>query len=157
MWLIFAGWDISSLNLAGATERAQVLDSGLQRQLRPYLEKLKPRPSIYCPDFIAANQADRADNVLSGTKQEMLEQIRMDIQDFKQKNYLDKVTYHTGHCIAVRVGKKVSFPSSVLGATVFLCTFQFYSSLNSNLLEKFPDQSTSASISTSQSHFWSWT
>lgn len=111
IWLVFAGWDISSLNLADATERAQVLDSGLQRQLRPYLEKLKPRPSIYCPDFIAANQADRADNVLSGTKQEMLEQIRMDIQDFKQKNYLDKVTYHTGHCIAVRVGKKVRFPS----------------------------------------------
>lgn len=111
MWLVFAGWDISSLNLADATERAQVLDSGLQRQLRPYLEKLKPRPSIYCPDFIAANQADRADNVLSGTKQEMLEQIRMDIQDFKQKNYLDKVTYHTGYCIAVRVGKKVRFPS----------------------------------------------
>lgn len=123
--MIFTGWDISSLNLADATERAQVLDSGLQRQLRPYLEKLKPRPSIYCPDFIAANQADRADNVLSGTKQEMLEQIRMDIQDFKQKNYLDKVTYHTGHCIAVRVGKKVRFPSSVLGATVFLCSFQF--------------------------------
>ncbi|CAH3030266.1 unnamed protein product [Porites evermanni] len=89
--IVFDGWDISSLNLADATERAQVLDSGLQRQLRPYLEKLKPRPSIYCPDFIAANQADRADNVLSGTKQEMLEQIRMDIQDFKQKNYLDKV------------------------------------------------------------------
>lgn len=106
MWLNFAGWDISSLNLADATERAQVLDSGLQRQLRPYLEKLKPHPSIYCPDFIAANQADRADNVLSGTKQEMLEQIRMDIQDFKQKNNLDKVTYHTGHCIAVRVGEK---------------------------------------------------
>ena len=107
--MIFAGWDISSLNLADATERAQVLDSGLQRQLRPYLEKLKPRPSIYCPDFIAANQADRADNVLSGTKQEMLEQIRMDIQDFKQKNYLDKVTYHTGNCIAVRMGGKSKF------------------------------------------------
>ena len=125
MWLVFAGWDISSLNLADATERAQVLDSGLQRQLRPYLEKLKPRPSIYCPDFIAANQADRADNVLSGTKQEMLEQIRMDIQDFKQKNCLDKVTYHTGHCIAVRVGGKVRCPSSLLGARVFLSSSQF--------------------------------
>lgn len=106
MWLVFAGWDISSLNLADATERAQVLDSGLQRQLRPYLEKLKPRPSIYCPDFIAANQADRADNVLSGTKQEMLDQIRMDIQDFKKKNCLDKVSYLAGHCNTVREGKK---------------------------------------------------
>ena len=87
----FSGWDISSLNLADATERAQVLDYGLQRQLRPHLEKLKPRPSIYCPDFIAANQVDRADNVMSGTKQEMMEQIRMDIRDFKANNNLDKV------------------------------------------------------------------
>ena len=92
----FSGWDISSLNLADATERAQVLDYGLQRQLRSHLEKLKPRPSIYCPDFIAANQFDRADNVLSGTKQEMMEQIRMDIRDFKSKNNLDKVCFPKG-------------------------------------------------------------
>ena len=31
------------------------------------MEKMKSRPSIYYPDFIAANQADRADgNVLKG-------------------------------------------------------------------------------------------
>ena len=34
----------------------QVLDISIQDQLRVRLEKLKPRPSIYCPDFIAANQ-----------------------------------------------------------------------------------------------------
>lgn len=89
--IVFDGWDISSMSLADACERAQVLDCGLQRQLRPHLENLKPRRSIYCPDFIAANQVDRADNVLSGTKQEMMEQIRMDIRDFKKKNRLDKV------------------------------------------------------------------
>lgn len=89
------GWDISSLNIADATERAEVLDYGLQRQLRPYLEKMTPRRSIYCPDFIAANQVDRADNILSGSKQEMMEQIREDIRDFKQKNNLDKVGFKT--------------------------------------------------------------
>jgi len=45
---------------------ACVLDSNLQEQLVPYMKKMKPRPSIYCPDFIAANQSDRADNVLKG-------------------------------------------------------------------------------------------
>lgn len=45
---------------------ACVLESNLQEQLRPHMEKMKPRPSIYCPDFIAANQADRADNLLKG-------------------------------------------------------------------------------------------
>ena len=36
-------------------------------------------------------QSDRADNVLSGTKQEMMQQIRNDIKDFKEKKNLDKV------------------------------------------------------------------
>ena len=81
------------MNMADAMERAKVLDWGLQQQLRPYLEKLKPRPSIYCPDFIAANQSDRADNVLKGSKQDMLDQIRCDIRDFKETNGLDKVSY----------------------------------------------------------------
>ena len=45
----------------------QVLDIGVQDQLRAHLSTMRPRPSIYCPDFIAANQEDRADNVLSGT------------------------------------------------------------------------------------------
>lgn len=85
------GWDISSMNMADAMERARVLDYSLQKQLRPHLEKIVPRPSIYCPDFIAANQEDRADNTLSGTKQKMMEQIRADIRDFKEKKNLDKV------------------------------------------------------------------
>lgn len=89
--LVIGGWDISSLNLAEAMKRAKVLDFDLQRQLVPLMENLKPLPSIYYPDFIAANQADRADNLLKGTKQENLEQVRQQIRDFKQSNGLDKV------------------------------------------------------------------
>uniref|UniRef100_A0AAV1TCB0 inositol-3-phosphate synthase n=1 Tax=Peronospora matthiolae TaxID=2874970 RepID=A0AAV1TCB0_9STRA len=89
--LVLGGWDISSLNLADAMQRAQVLDFDLQRQLVPYLEKMSPLPSIYYPDFIAANQADRADNVLSGSKQDHLEAVRQHIRDFKQSHELDKV------------------------------------------------------------------
>ena len=85
------GWDISSMNLADAMERARVFDYSLQKQLRPHLERMVPRPSIYCPDFIAANQSERADNVLSGTKHDMVERIRADIRDFKEKKKLDKV------------------------------------------------------------------
>jgi myo-inositol-1-phosphate synthase len=50
-----------------------------------------PLPSIYYPEFIAANQSDRANNVLQGTKQDNLDTIRKDIQDFKQSKNLDKV------------------------------------------------------------------
>ena len=68
-----------------------MLDIGIQDQLRPYLAKLNPRPSIYCQDFIAANQEERANNILQGTKAEMMEQIRADIRDFKATKKLDKV------------------------------------------------------------------
>ena len=91
--IVFDGWDISSRNLAVAMEDAQVLDYNLQMQLKPYMEKMKPRPSIYVSDFIAANQKERADNVLTGTKWKMVQQLRADIRDFKDKNSLDKVHY----------------------------------------------------------------
>ncbi|CAM9316559.1 unnamed protein product [Chrysoparadoxa australica] len=89
--LVVGGWDISSVNIADAVKRAQVLDIDLQRQLKDDLKVLKPLPSIYIPDFIAANQADRADNVLTGTIQEQMDKIRQDIRDFKANNNLDKV------------------------------------------------------------------
>jgi myo-inositol-1-phosphate synthase len=73
-------------------ERAKVLDYDLQRQVAPELEKLQPLPSIYYPDFIAANQCDRADNLIPGNnKKQHLEHIRNDIRKFKSDNQLDKV------------------------------------------------------------------
>ena len=68
-----------------------MFDVGLQEQLKPYMAEMKPRPSIYTPDFIAANQSGRADNVLKGTKAEMMKQIQRDIKDFRAKKRLDKV------------------------------------------------------------------
>ncbi|KAM5238270.1 inositol-3-phosphate synthase 1 [Ctenodactylus gundi] len=89
--LVFDGWDISSLNLAEAMRRAQVLDCGLQEQLWPHMEALRPRPSVYIPEFIAANQNARADNLIPGTRAQQLEQIRKDIRDFRASGGLDKV------------------------------------------------------------------
>jgi len=64
--LVIGGWDISSMNLADAMRRSKVLDYTLQEQLRPHMQHLVPLPSIYYPDFIAANQTERADNVVPG-------------------------------------------------------------------------------------------
>jgi myo-inositol-1-phosphate synthase len=72
-------------------KRAEVLEYDLQRQLTPHMKSLTPLPSIYYPDFIAANQNERADNVLKGTKQQHLDTIRKDIRHFKTVNRLDKV------------------------------------------------------------------
>lgn len=89
--LVIGGWDISKNNMADAMERAEVLPYDLQRQLVPYMKDMHPLPSIYIPDFIAANQGERADNVLAGTIQEQMEKIQADIRNFKKDNNLDKV------------------------------------------------------------------
>lgn len=90
--LVLGGWDISGLNLAESMERAQVLEPDLQRQVYDEMAKMKPMPSIYYKDYIAANQEARADNLIKGDqKWEHLERLRQDIRDFKQANGLDKV------------------------------------------------------------------
>lgn len=90
--IVFTGWDISGLNLAEAMSRAKVLDWDLQRQLIPHMESIVPLPSVYSPDFIAANQADRADNLIPAkTKKDIVEHLRNDIRTFKKEKNLDKV------------------------------------------------------------------
>jgi myo-inositol-1-phosphate synthase len=80
--LVIGGWDISSLDLAASMDRAQVLEPSLKTLVRKEMAEMKPLPSIYYPDFIAANQEDRADNVIEGTKAcwAHVEQIQKDIR-----------------------------------------------------------------------------
>ncbi|XP_014494568.1 inositol-3-phosphate synthase [Vigna radiata var. radiata] len=89
--IVFGGWDISNMNLADAMGRAKVFDIDLQKQLRPYMESMVPLPGIYDPDFIAANQEERANNVIKGTKKEQVLQIIKDIKEFKAATKVDRV------------------------------------------------------------------
>lgn len=91
--IVIGGWDISSMNLAQAMDRASVLEPTLKDAVRKEMTDMVPLPSIYYPDFIAANQEDRADNFLEGSKActQHLEEIRRNIRDFKFKYDLDKV------------------------------------------------------------------
>lgn len=89
--IVVDGWDISSLNLADAMERAEVIDYDLQKKLVQYMRNMKPRPSIYYPDYIAPNQSDRADNIFDGCKWDQLNKIQADIRDCKETNQLDKI------------------------------------------------------------------
>jgi len=91
--LVVGGWDINGANLADAMARSKVFAYDLQRQLAPELQKITPLPSIYYPDFIAANQEGRADNVVEGSKASMqhVAHLRKDIRDFKAQHNLDKV------------------------------------------------------------------
>ncbi|KAH9067663.1 inositol-3-phosphate synthase [Lactarius vividus] len=91
--LVLGGWDISGVPLDAAMKRAAVLEWDLQRQVAPYMKELgAPLPSIYYPDYIAANQEERANNVIPGNDKGVhLAQIRKDIRDFKATNDLDQV------------------------------------------------------------------
>jgi len=91
--MVIGGWDINGATLDEAMKRACVFDYNLQEKLIPYMKDIKPMPSIYYPDFIAANQFDRANNILKGQHAclEHLDIIRNDIKNFKKDNNLDKV------------------------------------------------------------------
>lgn len=84
-----SGWDISGLNCYEAAKRAHVLEPTLLNQMKSELEAIKPLPAVLNQEFIAANQADRVDNVFTGTNQECIDKIRKDIQDKKKE--VDKV------------------------------------------------------------------
>lgn len=98
---VISGWDINDMDLYEGMNRAQVLEYDLREQLKPYMSKIKPMPSIYYPDFIALNQDNRANNcfnrkgkdgeVDTKNKWEHVEKIRSDIKSFKESNKLDKV------------------------------------------------------------------
>lgn len=65
----------------------QVLDYDLQRQLVPYMKKMVPLPGIYNPDFIAANQDARADNIVKGSKKQQVWTSTKAQNDLKHKPY----------------------------------------------------------------------
>lgn len=83
------GWDISGKNLYEACKRAHVLEPDLIEQLRDDLEKIVPLPATLNAEYIAANQADRTDNIFVCENKEVIEQLREDIRKMKEKT--DKV------------------------------------------------------------------
>lgn len=80
--LVIGGWDISGMNLSDAMDRAAVLEPTLKLQVKKEMAEMVPLPSIYYPDFIAANQEDRADNLVKGSKASLdhVEHLRKDIR-----------------------------------------------------------------------------
>ncbi|KAE8741206.1 hypothetical protein FOCC_FOCC013285 [Frankliniella occidentalis] len=102
------GWDVSSLDLAAAARRNRVLDVEVQRALAPQLRELRPRAAAFDCSFVAANQQERADNVLPGTRAQQVQRLREDIRDFKKAKSLERVvvlwTANTERFAEVRPG-----------------------------------------------------
>lgn len=54
--IVLDGWDIAADDLATAMQKSKVLDYNLQQKLVPLMKNMKPRPSFFDVDFVAANQ-----------------------------------------------------------------------------------------------------
>ncbi|CAG0920273.1 unnamed protein product [Notodromas monacha] len=83
------------MNLADALDRAQVLEPELRDQVRSELSSMVPMRAPFYADFVAGNQAERADNVLpggDGDKAGHLAQLRGDLRAFRAAHPgMDKV------------------------------------------------------------------
>ena len=86
---VISGWDINNANLYEAVKRSHGLEPTLIEQLREDLEQITPLPAALNPDFIAANQADRMNNVMTGTNRDLIDNIKGHIRDMKART--DKV------------------------------------------------------------------
>ena len=87
--IVFGGWDIFKDNMYEAAVHAGVLKKELLDQIRPELEKIKPMPGVFDPEYVKR---------LNGTfiktgknKMDLADQLRKDIQDFKAENNLDRM------------------------------------------------------------------
>lgn len=81
--LLFTGWDIFGGNLYEAAKTAQVVDREQLEQIRPFLEDIQPMPGVFDQRFVTRLTGT---SVKTGrNKCDLAQQIRADIQQFKQK------------------------------------------------------------------------
>jgi myo-inositol-1-phosphate synthase len=87
--IVFGGWDIFEDNSYEAAKTAGVLDKELLDQIRPELEAIKPWPAVFDRRYVKRLDGP---NVKKGSnKRDLAEQVRADIQRFKQEHGLDRL------------------------------------------------------------------
>jgi myo-inositol-1-phosphate synthase len=80
--LVFTGWDIFEDNVYEAASHAQVLKSETLKQLKPFLQKIKPMPAVFDSYYVKRLHGT---NVKKGkNKLDLAEQLRADIRAFKK-------------------------------------------------------------------------
>ena len=81
--LVFTGWDIFGGNLYTAAKTAGVLERDHLEQMRPFLESIEPMPAAFDQHYVKRLTGTRIKTGRS--KCDLAQQIRSDIQEFKQK------------------------------------------------------------------------
>jgi len=87
--VVFGGWDIFADNSYEAAKTAGVLESSLLDQIRPELEAVKPMSAVFDRRYVKRLDGP---NVKKGkNKKDLAEQVRVDIQRFKQDNGVERL------------------------------------------------------------------
>jgi myo-inositol-1-phosphate synthase len=87
--LVFGGWDIFEEDSFEAATTAGVLDSRLLDQIRPEMQAIKPWPAVFDRQYVKRLDGP---NVKKGkSKRDLAEQVRADIQGFKEQHGLDRL------------------------------------------------------------------
>ena len=87
--VVFGGWDIFEDNSYEAAKTAGVLESSLLDQIRPELEAVKPMSAVFDRRYVKRLDGP---NVKKGkNKKDLAEQVRVDIQRFKQDNGVERL------------------------------------------------------------------
>jgi myo-inositol-1-phosphate synthase len=80
--IVFRGWDIFEDNVYEAAAHAKVLEKETLDELKPYLETIKPLPAVFDQHYVKRLHGT---HVKKGkNKRDLAEQVRADIQAFKQ-------------------------------------------------------------------------
>lgn len=86
--LEFGGWDIHDTNLFQVASEAKVLESDLLRQIRPFLESIKPMPAVFRREYVRKLEGS---HVKQGTWWEMAQQLKEDIAQFAKTKHVDRM------------------------------------------------------------------
>ena len=87
--IVFGGWDIFEDNCYEAAKTAGVLDRDLLDKIKPELEAVKPWPAVFDRRYVKRLDGP---NVKKGkTKKDLADQLRADIQKFKQDHGLSRM------------------------------------------------------------------
>ncbi len=80
--LVFTGWDIFEDNVYESAAHAKVLNEKMLEELKPYLETIRPLPSVFDQYYVKRLQGP---HVKTGkNKRDLAEQVKADIRAFKK-------------------------------------------------------------------------
>src|SRR5688500_414697 len=87
--VVFGGWDIFEDDAYAAAKTAGVLDDELLEQIRPDLEAIKPMSAVFDRRYV--KRLDGPNVKTGANKRQLAEQLREDIQRFKDEHQLERL------------------------------------------------------------------